>query len=320
MDNRLGRLNLHRLNARPFLVFHPFEETAADFFAHFPSCTEEAKELKYYRRISDRRGSGFMKLKVRSDLLYDFPAGTEAIISIQTAASPDQKVVSESLVIAPNAQIVQDLPDERGERRFRAVFSGETRILYEAIVDNGSRISLPLDVLRRAGCDLPQDALLYLTASRYCPSDKFIAFANREFGSIANGCARVRAVLDWIHENVDYIAGVSNAETTAERTFVDRAGVCRDFSHLGITLCRALNIPARAVSAYAWKLDPPDFHAVFEVYLGGGWWLVDPTRLAPIDGLVRVGIGRDAADIAFLTTSGPCQCLSQSVSAGLASE
>ncbi|MDP3492554.1 MAG: transglutaminase family protein [Hyphomonadaceae bacterium] len=254
-----------------------------------------------------------MKLKVRSDLLYDFPAGTEAIVSIQAAASPDQTIVSESLLISPNAQIVQDLADERGERRFRAVFSGETRISYEAVVDNGLRISLPPDVIQRAWCDLPQDALLYLTASRYCPSDKFIAFAKREFGAIENGGARVRAVLDWIHANVDYIAGISDSETTAERTFVDRAGVCRDFSHLGITLCRALNIPARAVSAYAWKLDPPDFHAVFEVYLGGGWWLVDPTRLAPIDGLVRVGIGRDAADIAFLTTNGPCQCLSQSV-------
>lgn len=84
------------------------------------------------------------------------------------------------------------------------------------------------------------------------------------------------------------------------------AGVCRDFSHLGITLCRALNIPARAVSAYAFKLQPPDFHAVFEVFLDGGWWLVDPTRLAHVDGMVRIGVGRDAADVAFLSTTGPC--------------
>ena len=254
-----------------------------------------------------------MKLKVRSDLLFDFPAGTEAIVSVQAAASPDQKIISENLTITPNARIVQDKAYDRGERRFRAAFSGETRIVYEAVIDNGLRISIPPDVPQRAWCDLPQEALLYLTSSRYCPSDKFVAFANREFGAIANGGARVRAVLDWIHEHVDYVPGVSNSETTAERTFVDRAGVCRDFSHLGITLCRALNIPARAVSAYAFQLDPPDFHAVFEVYLGGGWWLVDPTRLAPIDGLVRVGIGRDAADIAFLTTNGPCRSIEQSV-------
>ena len=155
--------------------------------------------------------------------------------------------------------------------------------------------------------------LPYLTPSRYCPSDRFLLFANREFGAIAEGGAQVLSVLDWIHEHVNYTPGVSNIETTAEQTFVDRAGVCRDFSHLGITLCRALNMPARAVSAYAWQLDPTDFHAVFEVYLDGGWWLVDPTRLAPVEGLVRIGIGRDAADIAFLTTTGPCMSVSQSV-------
>lgn len=254
-----------------------------------------------------------MKLSIRSELLFDFPVSTEAIVSIQAAASGDQTILSEKVTISPHTGFLQDPPDERGERRFRASFSGETKIVYEAIVDNGRRILLPPDVTQETWYDLPQAALQYLTASRYCPSDKFVAFAQRQFGGIAPGAARVLAVLDWIHEHVDYVPGVSNAETTAERTFVDRAGVCRDFSHLGITLCRALNMPARAVSAYAWKLDPPDFHAVFEVFLAGGWWLVDPTRLAPIDGLVRVGVGRDAADIAFLTTSGSARSISQSV-------
>ena len=187
-------------------------------------------------------------------------------------------------------------------------------ILYEAAVDNGRRIALPASARQSRWIELPQAVLQYLTPSRYCPSDRFLLFANREFGEISDGGARVQAVLEWIIKHVDYIPGVSNGETTAERTFVDRAGVCRDFSHLGITLCRALNIPARAVSAYAWKLEPPDFHAVFEVFLNDGWWLVDPTGLAPVEGLVRIGVGRDAADIAFLTTSGPCNGVSQSVS------
>jgi hypothetical protein len=114
-----------------------------------------------------------------------------------------------------------------------------------------------------------------------------------------------------IYRNVDYVAGVSDAETTAEQTFVDRAGVCRDFTHLGITLARALGMPARAVSAYALQLDPPDFHAIFEVYIENGWWLIDPTRLAPIEGIVRIGSGRDASDIAFFTTDKQCQVISQ---------
>lgn len=100
---------------------------------------------------------------------------------------------------------------------------------------------------------------------------------------------------------MDYVAKVSNVETTAERTFVDRAEVCRDFTCLSITLGRALGIPARAVSADALQLDPPDFHAIFEVYLENDWWLIDPIRLASIEGIVGTGSGRDASDIAFLT-------------------
>lgn len=259
-----------------------------------------------------------MQLNVRSELVFDFPAGTQAIVSVQAAHSPDQTVLSERLWLTPPNDIVQDLADARGERRFRARFCGETTILYEALVDNGRRISIPASARKSEWMSLPQEVLQYLTPSRYCPSDRFLLFANREFGGYVDGGAQVLAVLDWIYANVAYIAGVSDVETTAERTFVDRAGVCRDFSHLGITLCRALSIPARAVSAYAWKLEPPDFHAVFEVYLDGGWWLADPTRLAPVEGLVRIGVGRDATDIAFLTTTGPCNGLSQSVTVTLA--
>jgi transglutaminase-like putative cysteine protease len=255
-----------------------------------------------------------MKLHVHCELNYEFQPGSEAIVSVQAARSPDQSILSESLVISPQPLIVQDQADERGERRFRARLSGKTSIAYDAIVDNGRRIGLTASARQAPWSELPQEVLQYLTPSRFCPSDVFLAFANREFGQIETGGARVLAVLEWIHAHVDYIPGVSSAETTAERTFIDRAGVCRDFSHLGVTLSRALNIPARAVSAYAWRLDPPDFHAVFEVFLDGGWWLVDPTRLADVSGLVRVGVGRDAADIAFLTTSRSCKLISQSVS------
>jgi transglutaminase-like putative cysteine protease len=125
----------------------------------------------------------------------------------------------------------------------------------------------------------------------------------------------VLKILDWIRTEIDYEPGVSDSETTAARTFIDRAGVWRDFTHMGITLCRASGIPARAVSAYAHQLTPPDFHAIFEVWLSDGWWLVDPTGLAPVEGLVRIACGRDAADIAFLTTQGRCELVRQSVTA-----
>ena len=255
-----------------------------------------------------------MKLRVSSELVYTFQPGTEAIVSVQVARSGGQLILSEELVIDPPAQLVFDAPDERGMRRIRASLAGDVRIHYTALVENGLRQPLPPTAERHSWSQLPPEELQYLLPSRYCPSDKFLSFAQREFGSIQQGGACVLAVLDWLSQHIDYVGGVSNSGTTAEHTFVERAGVCRDFTHLGITLCRALNIPARAVSAYALDLDPPDFHAVFEVFLDNGWWLVDPTGMVPVSNLACIGIGRDAADIAFLSTSLGCELISQTIS------
>jgi transglutaminase-like putative cysteine protease len=260
-----------------------------------------------------------LKLRVRSELVYDFPQATQAIVAIHVAHVPGQTILSESLTLSPDTPIIQDMADIHGERSFRAALEGQTSIIYEATVKNSEPRLLYSDTTLESWLELPPSALEFLLPSRYCPSDKFMSFANREFGHLAPGGTQVLAVLDWIYEHVDYVAGSSHAGTTAENTFVDRAGICRDFTHLGISICRALNVPSRAVSAYAWQLDPPDFHAVFEVYLGGAWWLVDATRLVPVANLIRIAIGRDAADIAFLTTSDNCECLSQMVSVDLVS-
>lgn len=253
-----------------------------------------------------------MKLVIRAELTYGFEAGTQAILALEAALSGDQDILEERLTIAPDARLLRDKTLD-GDRRIRTQFAGETSILYEATVENRLRQLLPVNGKQHAWSELPDHVLPYLLPSRFCPSDKFMRFAQREFGAAGDGVARVMAVLEWITRNVDYVPGISNPETTAERTFVDRAGVCRDFTHLGITLCRALSIPARAVSAYAVELEPPDFHAIFEVYLDNAWWLIDPTRLAPIEGIVRIGSGRDAADIAFLTTDKACQLIRQGV-------
>lgn len=255
-----------------------------------------------------------MLLRVRAELVYGFQSATQVLMSIEAAKSADQTVLSESLTVGDGASLVRDYDDVTGQRQIRSLLSGDVMIVYEGVVDNGVRASLPASAREHVWTELPLGCLPFLLPSRFCPSDKFMRFAQREFSGLPDGAAKVQAVLDWIRDHVDYVAGVSTAETTAERTFVDRAGVCRDFMHLGITLCRALNIPARAVSAYAWQLDPADFHAVFEVYLDGRWWLVDPTGLAPIEGIVRIGCGRDAADIAFMTTSSNCECRKVAVS------
>ena len=249
-----------------------------------------------------------MKLSVKAELVYDFPEATQVIASIEAAHSGDQSVISEILDIQPSVPLLRD-EMSWGDRRIRASFSGQVTIRYEAIVDNNLRQLLPPSGRQHVWSELPIDVLPFLLPSRFCPSDKFIRFVQRDFAASGDGVTRVMSILNWINRNVDYVGGVSDAQTTAEDTFVDRAGVCRDFAHLGSTLARAIGIPARAVSAYALALDPPDFHAVFEVFLENTWWLVDPTRLAPIEGIVGIGNGRDASDIAFLTSDKQCQVL-----------
>jgi transglutaminase-like putative cysteine protease len=118
----------------------------------------------------------------------------------------------------------------------------------------------------------------------------------------------VEAICDWIKTNVEYEIGSSQPSTTARDVLYNRAGVCRDFAHLGIAFCRALNIPARFVFGYAEFADPPpDFHALFEAYVGGRWMLFDPTKMAPLDKIVRIGMGMDAKDVAFATLYGKVQ-------------
>ena len=255
-----------------------------------------------------------MKLRVRAELVYSFDPPTDAIYKIQVAHWPGQEILEERLTFAPPVQFQEDEDVDFGARTLRCHVQGEVALVYEAVVDNGVLKGLPPSVSQHDWGDLPAEVLPYLQPSRYCPSDQFGRFVTRQFGETAGG-ARVLAILNWIAENIDYEHGVSDTEPTAARTFIDRAGVCRDFTHLGMTFCRASGIPARAVSAFAHQLNPPDFHAIFEVWLSNGWWLVDPTGLAPVEGLVRIACGRDAADIAFLTTQGSCQLVRQSVRA-----
>lgn len=252
-----------------------------------------------------------MLLSVRADLTYDFPEACETLLMVEAARGPDQTVRDEALRLSPELPLTR-IDDPSGpERRVAVLAEGRVSIGYAATVEvvRGPVVltGLPQPSVR----SLPPHVLRYLRPSRYCPSDRFERFVHREFGRWRGG-DRAAAILDWIVEHVDYVAGVSDAATDAGDTFSDRAGVCRDFAHLAITLCRAGDLPARAVSAYAWRLDPPDMHAVIEVFLDGAWRLADPTRKAPEAGLVRVAQGRDAADIAFMSVFGEADLVAQS--------
>ena len=162
--------------------------------------------------------------------------------------------------------------------------------------------------------DLNPEGIPFLFPSRYCQSDIMRQQANEMFGNIQGSYAIAVAVSSWIYENISYVSGSSGETSSAVDTMNDRKGVCRDFAHLGIALCRALNVPARYATVYAYQLEPPDFHACFEVFIDGWWYLFDPTHLAPFNGLVRIATGSDAADAAVGTIFGDPQLTKSVVS------
>jgi transglutaminase-like putative cysteine protease len=160
---------------------------------------------------------------------------------------------------------------------------------------------------------LPAETVSYLLPSRYCESDRFEGFLEQEFAGLEGGALAV-ALGDWVRAHLSYEAGTSSGVTTALMTFADRRGVCRDYAHLLVALARAGGIPARCVSAYAPGVDPPDFHAVAELWLDGAWRLIDATGMAAPGELARVAVGRDATDIAFMTVFGRATMNAQRVS------
>jgi transglutaminase-like putative cysteine protease len=227
------------------------------------------------------------------------------ILNVETQKVEGQTIWREEFTVTPFVPSdVHAAPETSNRYRRLRLTPGEYVLRYEADVETSPQLNVPESVSEIAIADLPLDVMPHLFSSRYCESEELGRFAWRTFGQLPPGHSRVEAVCDWIHDNVDYVGGSSDAKTTAVNTFATRVGVCRDFAHLGITFCRSLGIPARFVSAYGWKLEPQDFHAVFEAYLSGRWYMFDPTRLSPPDGIVRIGVGRDAADTAFSTYFG----------------
>ena len=185
---------------------------------------------------------------------------------------------------------------------------GELRIRYRAVVGRGAPPP-PSPVA-------PAERLVALRQSRYCPSDALEAFAAAELAGLPEGPERGAAIGEWVFERLRYEPGSSGPLDTAVDTLLAGRGVCRDFAHLTVALCRAVGVPARLASVYAPGITPMDFHAVAEIATGAGWEVIDATRLAPRSSLVRIATGRDAADTAFSTTlDGSAELLSSSATA-----
>lgn len=248
------------------------------------------------------------------DLLLDYEVYNPShfLFNIEAAFHDGHTILEERLTITPSMK-VRTFRDERNGNRFVRLDApkGMLSINYHAKIELTPML-VPLHLDETPVSSVPDEALHYLLPSRYCESDVLSRAAQQLFGHLPKGMSRVRAIETWLHESIYYLPGFSNSTTTAQEVFVQRAGVCRDFAHLGITLCRALNIPARLVVGYVYFDQPPqDFHAVFEAWVGDGldarWVLFDGTRMAPMDRLVRVGTGRDAKDVAFATIFGGVQ-------------
>jgi transglutaminase-like putative cysteine protease len=261
-----------------------------------------------------------INLRVGCEFNYDVSGPTVATVQVRPRSDARHQLVTETWATQPPVPI-DEYSDLYGNPIKRLVMpQGDLLLRYDAVVavpdepdpDPSGASQLPIN-------DIPGEVLHFTLPSRYCLSDELMGMAWELFGQTAPGVARVQAICDWVHDNITFQYGASNPLTTAVDVLEQRKGVCRDLAHLAITFCRALNIPARYVFGYLPDLyvpvnpAPMDFAAWMEVYLSDRWWTFDPRNNERRVGRVLIGRGRDALDVAMLTTFGPAAFRSMTV-------
>lgn len=236
-----------------------------------------------------------VRLSFAIELKYEIaeqPA--DFVFNIHAARTPWQTVVSESLAISPQVEPLLQTDPALGNRYMRLrAGPGPLAVRYESTVDIDHHRESPALLEEVPIARIAPQVLTFIYPSRYCQSDRLHRFAGREFGHLRPGYWRVQAIRDWVRQRTAFVPGTSNSSTSAMDTLVEQRGVCRDFAHLMIALCRAINIPARFVTGIdygaAVELGVPDFHAYVEVFLGDRWYAFDPTGITAPMGLVRIG-------------------------------
>lgn len=233
-----------------------------------------------------------MEFNVSADLVYNAEEAGTLVLNIRPI-----KVVKETLTIGPDTINYMDYFSDMNRLLMLPVSEpGEIRISYKATALNQFKYVDFATLEPSSISQMVPSVLSYLNPSRYCQSDKLLRFAMHLFGHIKNEFEKVISITEWIYANVEYLSGSTTNDTSAYDTITEQVGVCRDFAHLGLALCRALDIPARYCSVYAYNLKPADFHACFEAWLSGHWVIFDATKLAPLNGFVKISMGHDAAD------------------------
>ncbi len=253
-----------------------------------------------------------MLISIRSRLKYAATARCSLLLQIE--AAEDQTQVCEMGDLTFKTDVAWHLikgEENIGHRRW-----GQVEGLFDCSYTADVRVDRSVSDLAKLHSgplhSLPSDVTKFLMPSRYCHPEAFLAFVPDQFGSTSGG-RLIADMAHWIAGQFTYDNGASNGLTTATDSFKARRGVCRDYAHVLIAMARSVGIPARMASVYAPNVVPQDFHAVAEVYLEDAWHLIDPTEMADPAQMVRIGVGRDAADVSFMTSYGWMELIEQSV-------
>jgi hypothetical protein len=230
------------------------------------------------------------------------------LLNVLPARTTQQRVLNERLNVTGMCSAETQYSDAEGTRFVRFQAQGELQILSQFTVDIDHVLVERHLLCEQSPQQMPMNVMKYVIPSRYCESDKMLDFSRQLFGHLQPGYERIEQVARWVQQNVTFEPGSTTSLNSAMDILNNRRGVCRDFAHLMITLCRALNVPARFVTGMDYGADPAlgplDFHAYVEVYLNDRWFIFDPTGISTPTGLIRLGTGRDAADVAFATIFG----------------
>jgi transglutaminase-like putative cysteine protease len=254
-----------------------------------------------------------MILNVGCKMTVEATDDSAVVLMLRPQSGLGQDVKTSQISIEPHVEM-REVRDAFGNMLQRAMLAaGQSVITSTCKAETSDAIDVNPAAEYTLVQDLPDDVTQYLLPSRYCESDKLVKLATSITRKIAPGYPQAEAIRSWIYRKLRYKYGVSNASSSAIDTAKRRAGVCRDFSHLGIALCRALRIPARMVVGYLYLLDPMDLHAWFEAFLGGRWYTFDATQKQPRGNRIVIAYGRDAADVAQMSEYGPVKTKSMSV-------
>ena len=254
-----------------------------------------------------------MHIRIGYRLDYDFPAPTPLLAVVNVHHSRVGDLVAPDVMATTPAVPLDGYHDSFGNWCHRLVApAGQFRMEADTVIHDPGRLDeTVVDAAQTPVPDLPAAALRYLLPSRYCESDRLPEVAWDLFGSMPPTWQRIEAVSQWVHDHVTFGYQWASPAKTAHDVLTDGRGVCRDYAHLGIALCRALNVPARYCTGYLGDIgippsnEPMDFAGWFEVFMSGRWLTVDPRNLVPRRGRILMARGRDAGDVAITTTFGP---------------